>query len=175
MTSAATKGHNLKSKKIPVLPKWCHKKSERRPAHMHFAHMFMRSFCTCNRTSHVCVRACTFATHPLIIVVSFPTNTCLLKFRFSEKITFVYWVNVKISGIFFSNFVAFSQYLNFIGILNHTGQYGFHKNMLLIEGSCGYALLMNCIVWGLPTYKIPYSFSNYQNIKFPFHNQSENP
>ena len=44
--------------------------SGKRPARTHFAHLFERSFRThthtCDCTSHVCVRARTFATHTLI-------------------------------------------------------------------------------------------------------------
>ena len=49
---------------------WC-VTSLKMPARTHIAHMSKKSFRThthtCNRTSHVCVRARTFATHALII------------------------------------------------------------------------------------------------------------
>ena len=63
---------NVNLQKVWVARVWC-VTSLKVPARTHIAHMFKKSFRThthtCDRTSHTCVRARTFATHGLHLAV----------------------------------------------------------------------------------------------------------
>ena len=63
---------NVNLQKVQVARVWC-VTSLKVPARTHIAHIFEKSFRThthtCDRTSHTCVRACTFATHTLAVIV----------------------------------------------------------------------------------------------------------
>ena len=60
---------NVSLQKMRVARVWC-VTSLKVPPRTHIAHIFEKSFCmhthTCNRKSHTCVRARTFATHALL-------------------------------------------------------------------------------------------------------------
>ena len=66
-------GKNVNLQKVWVARVWC-VTSLKVPARTHIAHMFKKSFRThthtCDRTSHTCVRARTFATHGLPVSTS---------------------------------------------------------------------------------------------------------